>query len=233
MTPSLVKPGARASLGVRVHVLEPPSRLAQRGAQRIKRVLDIILALGLGVIAVPVMILIAAAILIESGRPVFFRHKRVGKGGRRFLLWKFRTMAPGGDEVLRKHLLAHPEVALEWRLTRKLRDDPRVTRVGGFLRRTSLDELPQLWNVLRGDMSMVGPRPVVAEELPRYGQAASLYLRVMPGLTGLWQVSGRNDTTYARRIELDGQYIRNWSLVLDTRVLLKTVRVVLLGKGAY
>ncbi len=233
MTPSLVKSGARGLFDTRVHVLEPPSALAQPGARRLKRVLDVILALGLGIIAAPFMLTVAAAILIESGRPVFFRHKRVGRNGRRFRLWKFRTMMPGGDELLRKHLAAHPEVALEWRLTHKLRDDPRVTRVGKLLRRTSLDELPQIWNVLRGEMSMVGPRPIVAEELRRYGRDASLYLRVTPGLTGLWQVSGRNDTTYARRIELDGDYIRNWSVALDTLVLLKTVRVVLLGKGAY
>jgi len=127
----------------------------------------------------------------------------------------------------------HPQEALEWQLTRKLRSDPRVTRVGRLLRRTSLDELRQLWNVLRGDMSMVGPRPVVPEELQRYGRAASLYLRVKPGLTGLWQVSGRNDITYSRRVELDGQYIRDWSAGLDILILLRTVRVVLLGKGAY
>lgn len=217
----------------RVHVLDPPSRLSRRGAQRMKRIADVIVALGLGILALPLMALIAAAIVIESGRPVFFTQKRVGKGGRRFRLWKFRSMISSGHEVLSEHLRAHPRVALEWRLTRKLRSDPRVTRVGRLLRRTSLDELPQLWNVLRGDMSMVGPRPVVPDELRRYGRAASLYLRVKPGLTGLWQVSGRNDTTYTRRIELDGQYIRRWSAGMDILILLRTVRVVLLGKGAY
>jgi lipopolysaccharide/colanic/teichoic acid biosynthesis glycosyltransferase len=117
-------------------------------------------------------------------------------------------MVQNADEILQEHLDAHPEYALEWRLHHKLRNDPRVTRVGWFLRRTSLDELPQLWNVLRGDMSMVGPRPIVEEEVPKYGAAYALYSEVTPGLTGLWQVSGRNDVSYRRRIELDTDYIR-------------------------
>jgi Undecaprenyl-phosphate galactose phosphotransferase WbaP len=232
MSPSLVQTIERPALHARVHVLESPI-LARRGPQRTKRALDILLALALGIAALPVMAVIALAILIESGRPLFFAHTRIGKGGRRFRLWKFRSMVANGDEVLRAHLAAHPELAREWRLTHKLRNDPRVTRVGQLLRTTSLDELPQFWNVLRGDMSMVGPRPVVQDELSRYGPAAPLYLRVLPGLTGLWQVSGRNDTTYERRIQLDRHYIRHWSVALDALVLLKTVRVVLLGKGAY
>jgi Undecaprenyl-phosphate galactose phosphotransferase WbaP len=229
----LVQTVERPALHARVHVLERPAILARSGPQRIKRVLDILLALTLGCVALPVMAAIALAILAESGRPLFFAHTRVGKGGRRFRLWKFRSMVGNGDEVLRAHLAGHPELAREWRLTHKLRSDPRVTRVGRLLRTTSLDELPQIWNVLRGDMSMVGPRPVVQEELSRYGSAAPLYLRVLPGLTGLWQVSGRNDITYERRIQLDSHYIRNWSVALDALVLLKTVRVVLAGKGAY
>jgi Undecaprenyl-phosphate galactose phosphotransferase WbaP len=230
MTPSLVQ---TAELRPRVHVLERPAILARRGPQRFKRSLDILLAIALGILALPAMALIGLAILIESGRPLFFVHMRVGKGGRRFRLWKFRSMAVNSDELLRAHLAGHAERAREWRLTHKLRNDPRVTRVGRFLRTTSLDELPQIWNVLRGDMSMVGPRPVVEEELGKYGSAAALYLRVLPGLTGLWQVSGRNDITYERRIQLDSHYIRNWSVWLDALVLLKTVRVVLIGKGAY
>jgi len=233
MPPGLLETDERSALVRRVHVLEPPSKLSRRGAQRMKRIVDIALALMLGVLALPLMVLIALAIVVESGRPVFFTQKRVGKGGKRFRLWKFRSMVQTGHDVLAQHLMSHPRIAQEWRLRRKLRFDPRVTRVGRLLRRTSLDELPQLWNVLRGDMSMVGPRPVVPDELPRYGRAAALYLRVNPGLTGLWQVSGRNDTTYARRVELDGYYIRRWSPALDFIVLLKTVRVVLLGKGAY
>lgn len=198
-----------------------------------KRAVDIAVAVLLGVLALPLMAVIAAAILLESGGPVLFGHMRVGKGGRRFRLWKFRTMVVDGEEILRRHLSGDPIRAREWTLTHKLRNDPRVTRVGRLLRTTSLDELPQLWNVLRGDMSMVGPRPVVDDELNRYGDAASLYLRVRPGLTGLWQVSGRNDTTYKQRIEIDKHYIRRWSPALDALVLLKTVRVVIVGKGAY
>lgn len=216
-----------------MHILERPSRLMSPGSQRMKRAMDIAVAVVLGVLALPLMVVIAAAILLESGGPVLFGHMRVGKGGRRFRLWKFRTMVVDGEEVLRRHLSGDPVRAREWALTHKLRNDPRVTRVGRLLRTTSLDELPQLWNVLRGDMSMVGPRPVVDEELNRYADAASLYLRVRPGLTGLWQVSGRNDTTYKQRIEIDKHYIRRWSPALDALVLLKTVRVVIVGKGAY
>lgn len=233
MTPSLVRPAARSAVGARLHVLERPSTLMRPASQRIKRFMDVAVSLVLGVAALPLMALIAAAILLESGGPVLFAHTRIGKGGRRFRLWKFRTMVVNGEEVLREHLAGSPARAREWALSHKLRNDPRVTRVGRLLRTTSLDELPQLWNVLRGDMSMVGPRPVVDEELSRYGDAASLYLRVLPGLTGLWQVSGRNDTTYNRRIELDKRYIRKWSPVLDLLVLARTVRVVIMGKGAY
>jgi Undecaprenyl-phosphate galactose phosphotransferase WbaP len=193
----------------------------------------VLVAVALGIAALPLMVAIVLAILIESGRPVFFVHGRVGKGGRKFRLWKFRSMVANSEEVLRRHLDSDAVSAAEWRMTHKLRSDPRVTRVGRFLRTTSLDELPQLWNVLRGDMSMVGPRPVVEEELHRYGASADLYLRVLPGVTGLWQVSGRNDTSYDRRVELDRHYVRHWSPALDVKVLVKTVRVVLCGKGAY
>lgn len=142
-------------------------------------------------------------------------------------------MAANADAVLDSHLRQHPEHSDEWRRTHKLKNDPRVTRVGRLLRRSSLDELPQLWNVLRGDMSMVGPRPIVQDEIPKYGANFALYSQVLPGLTGLWQVSGRNDTSYRKRVALDAEYIRHWSFWMDAAVLLKTVRVVLLGHGAY
>ena len=183
--------------------------------------------------ALPVGLLIAAAIMLDSKGPVFFAHTRIGKGRRTFRVWKFRTMRENAQELLERYLAENPEQALEWESTHKLKDDPRVTRVGRILRRTSLDELPQLWNVLRGEMSMVGPRPIVAGELPKYGPAFTLYSHVKPGLTGLWQVSGRNDTSYRRRVELDSEYIRNWTPELDLRLLARTVRVVLAGKGAY
>jgi Undecaprenyl-phosphate galactose phosphotransferase WbaP len=201
--------------------------------QRIKRVFDILFTLALALAALPFGIVIALAIALDSRGGVFFAHTRVGKGGRPFRIWKFRSMIAGSDEVLARYLDRNPTLVEEWRLTHKLKDDPRVTRVGRLLRKTSLDELPQVWNVLRGDMSMVGPRPIVSEESAKYGPAFALYTKVRPGLTGLWQVSGRNDTNYQRRVSLDCQYIRNWSLWLDAKILLKTVRVVLGGRGAY
>lgn len=169
----------------------------------------------------------------RDGGPALFGQQRVGRHGRRFSCLKFRTMVPDAAERMQQ-LLQQDEGALhEWQATRKLRADPRITRFGEFLRRSSLDELPQLWNVLRGDMSLVGPRPVVADELARYGERASFYLQVRPGMSGLWQVSGRNDTTYDERVALDAWYIKNWSLWYDIAIVCKTVRVVLGGKGAY
>lgn len=209
------------------------SGLLDARSQKIKRAADILMALCLIVLALPLALAIAAAIALETRGPVFFIHTRIGKGGRRFRMWKFRSMVVDADVVLKRHLDENREHLSEWLRTRKLKCDPRVTRVGWLLRRSSLDELPQLWNVLRGDMSMVGPRPIVQQEIARYGPVFSLYSRVTPGLTGLWQVSGRNDTSYRERIALDAQYIRNWSLLGDLRVLLRTVRVVICGHGAY
>ena len=204
-----------------------------RGPKRYKRVFDLAVTAVLALAALPVGLLIALAIVLDSRGPVFFRHTRVGRGGRPFRLWKFRSMVERADERLEKQLQRRPDLAREWALTHKLRSDPRVTRVGRWLRKTSLDELPQLWNVLRGDMSMVGPRPIVSAEIPRYGSRFTLYTQVLPGLTGLWQVSGRNDTQYTRRVELDCHYIRHWTALLDFRILLRTVAVVLRGRGAY
>ncbi len=219
--------------GAPAQVVQQRTGLLCARPRRAKRVFDVIFALLLGLIALPVGLLIAAAIAIDSPGPVFFVHSRIGRGNRRFRLWKFRSMVTDADEVLERHLKAHPGLALEWRRSHKLRSDPRVTRVGRLLRKTSLDELPQLWNVLRGDMSMVGPRPIVQAEISKYGPAFALYSQVLPGLTGLWQVSGRNDTTYRERVELDSRYIRNWTAATDLGVLLKTVKVVLGGRGAY
>ncbi len=194
---------------------------------------DIVTALVLLVLAIPIAVATAVAIRVETRGPVLFVHTRIGRHGRRFRLWKFRSMVVDADWTLTHYLAQHPERRAEWAATHKLKDDPRVTRVGRVLRRSSLDELPQLWNVLRGDMSMIGPRPIVEAETAKYGEALALYLEVLPGLTGLWQVSGRTDTSYQHRIQLDTEYIRNWSLGMDLMVLLQTVRVVLLGHGAY
>jgi Undecaprenyl-phosphate galactose phosphotransferase WbaP len=198
-----------------------------------KRSLDIAFAILLALAALPLGVVIALAIMLDSRGPVFFRHERLGRHRRPFLLWKFRTMRVGNDDTFREHLDRNPELAREWRLTHKLRSDPRITRVGRFLRKTSLDELPQLWNVLRGEMSLVGPRPIVRDEVAKYGAAVALYSLVSPGLTGLWQVSGRNDTHYRRRVQLDTHYIRYWTPWLDGKILLRTVQVVLRGHGAY
>lgn len=207
--------------------------LLQGGAQALKRIFDIGSAFVLILLALPFALAIAAAIARETRGPILFGHTRIGMGNRRFRLWKFRSMVVNSDEVLRAYLENRPDLAAEWNATHKLKEDPRVTRVGRFLRRRSLDELPQLWNVLRGDMSLIGPRPIVEDEVPKYGPAIELYIRVRPGLTGLWQVSGRSDTSYRRRVDLDSRYIRTWSPWLDLRVIWKTVGVILRAHGAY
>lgn len=207
--------------------------LFHASAQALKRIFDIVSALVLIILALPFAVVIALAIVLETPGPVFFGHTRIGRGNRRFRLWKFRSMVVNSEDVLRAYLEKRPDLATEWNATHKLKDDPRVTRVGRFLRRRSLDELPQMWNVLRGDMSLIGPRPIVEDEIPKYGAAFDLYRRVRPGLTGLWQVSGRSDTSYRKRIELDSRYIRSWSIWLDLRVIWKTVGVILRAHGAY
>jgi Undecaprenyl-phosphate galactose phosphotransferase WbaP len=208
-------------------------RLLGAGPRRIKRVFDLVFAALLALAAALPALLIALAIILDSRGPVFFVHTRIGKGRRPFRLWKFRSMTDDAGARLAEYLAANPERDREWARTHKLRADPRVTRVGRFLRKTSLDELPQLWNVLRGDMSLIGPRPIVSQEASKYGVGFALYSQVLPGLTGLWQVSGRNDTHYSRRVDLDCQYIRNWSVALDLKILLKTAGVVARGRGAY
>jgi Undecaprenyl-phosphate galactose phosphotransferase WbaP len=198
----------------------------------LKRSLDILGALALGIVFSPLMLLILFFMRREGG-PVIYRHRRVGRNGKVFECLKFRTMVPNAEQVLREVLERHPELKAEWLRDHKLRNDPRVTTLGRFLRRTSLDELPQLWNVVRGEMSLVGPRPVVREELMRYGRNLRVYLSAKPGITGLWQVMGRNDTDYRRRVAMDVCYVRNQNLLLDLYILLKTTRVVLGGGGAY
>jgi Undecaprenyl-phosphate galactose phosphotransferase WbaP len=204
----------------------------ERRDEAIKRTLDVSGALCIGVVLSPFLLIIVAVMWCEGG-PIIYRHRRIGRKGRAFECLKFRTMVPNADQVLRKVLARDAKLRAEWRRDRKLRHDPRITAVGRFLRRTSLDELPQLWNVLRGEMSLVGPRPVVSDELLRYGRKRGDYLSVLPGLTGLWQVTGRNDTNYRRRVALDAYYVRNRCLSLDVYILLKTTLVVIGGRGAY
>jgi exopolysaccharide production protein ExoY len=197
-----------------------------------KRILDIVGAIGLAVVFAP--LILAIVVLMRRGRgSIIYKHRRIGRDGRSFECLKFRTMVPNAEQVLRELLERDPAIKAEWLRDHKLRCDPRVTPLGRFLRRTSLDELPQLWNVMRGEMSLVGPRPVVREELLRYGRNVRTYLSAKPGITGLWQVKGRNDTDYRRRVVLDTYYVRNQGLLLDLYILFRTTRVVLGGSGAY
>jgi Undecaprenyl-phosphate galactose phosphotransferase WbaP len=199
----------------------------------VKRTSDLLLTIVGGVLLLPVVAVIAWMVKLSSPGPVFYSQERVGHRGRRFRAWKFRTMVANADEVLAGHFGLHPELKAEWDRDHKLKSDPRITRIGRWLRKTSLDELPQLWNVLLGEMSLVGPRPIVQAEICKYGAAFALYQRVVPGITGLWQVSGRNNTTYEKRVELDMYYGRNWSMWFDVQILFATIDVVLHCRGAY
>lgn len=192
-----------------------------------KRALDIVLALSGIVLLAPLLIICFLATVLTSPGPALFRHKRVGFKGRYFDCLKFRTMVTDAPERLRQLLDSDPMAAAEWAANRKLQYDPRVTAIGTILRRSSLDELPQLFNVLKGDMSIVGPRPVTEEELVRYSSAIDAYLACRPGITGLWQVSGRSTTTYSKRIACDTFYARNWSMSLDAKILIVTIPAVL------
>jgi exopolysaccharide production protein ExoY len=181
----------------------------------------------------PIFLMLVALVKFSNKGPALYGHPRVGHNGRTFHCLKFRTMVVDGDKVLREHLDADPKAREEWLATRKLQDDPRVTAVGNILRKLSLDELPQLINIIRGEMSIVGPRPVVEDELVLYEGAAVYYLKARPGLTGLWQVSGRNDVSYAERVGLDTHYVKNWSLRSDMMIIAKTIPAVCLSRGSY
>jgi len=197
-----------------------------------KRLIDIVGATA-GLIALfPVFLTAAVLITLQDGGPPLFSHKRVGRYGRQFKCWKFRSMIRNGDALLKERLANDPAAAEEWLRTQKLTNDPRITRFGHFLRRSSIDELPQLWNVLIGEMSLVGPRPITRPELDRYGKERRYYLLVRPGLTGLWQVSGRSDTAYDARIKLDREYVERWSFLRDLWIILKTIPAVLAARGA-
>lgn len=199
----------------------------------LKRFLDISILLIFSPIYLPVMLILALLIKITSPGPIFFGHKRIGKNGKIIRTWKFRSMVSNAQEILPEILASNPELQAEWDRTQKLEHDPRVTKIGKFLRKTSLDELPQLWNIFVGEMSLVGPRPVTEEELQKYGLYAEYVNSATPGLSGMWQISGRSDTGYDERIKLDMYYIQNWSIWLDLWILIKTIWVVLIGKGAY
>jgi exopolysaccharide production protein ExoY len=192
-----------------------------------KRAFDVSAALGGLIVLAPIMLFVALLVLVTMGRPVFFAQQRVGFGRSSFRCFKFRTMVRDAQEKLAQYLAENPEAAAAWRDTQKLKHDPRVTWLGGLLRKTSLDELPQLWNILRGEMSCVGPRPVLSSELARYGAHAEDYAMAKPGLTGIWQVSGRSNTTYAHRVNCDRFYVRRWSFGLDMMIILRTIPAVM------
>jgi exopolysaccharide production protein ExoY len=198
-----------------------------------KRAIDVTLAAIALCIISPLFALAALMVKCSGPGPVFFLQERIGYGGRRFYCYKFRTMVVDADAQL-QHLLDQNHFARkEWASTEKLKDDPRITEVGHILRLSSMDELPQLINVLRGEMSLVGPRPIVEKEIPRYREKFLDYRQARPGITGLWQVSGRNDISYETRTELDQRYVREWSLLGDVMIMVKTIPVVLWSKGCY
>ncbi|WP_254512249.1 undecaprenyl-phosphate galactose phosphotransferase WbaP [Anatilimnocola floriformis] len=217
---------AQPALAMHVGLLSPLALVT-------KRAFDMaIVTLG-SLLASPLLIFIAVAVRLSSPGPIFYSQERVGRHGRRFRAWKFRSMVPNADQVLKDLLAKDPVLRAEWEADHKLKNDPRITWIGRIIRKTSLDELPQLWNIFRGEMSLVGPRPIVHAEVEKYGEYYEQYAAVTPGLTGLWQISGRNKTTYEQRIEFDAYYVRNWSLWLDLHILVSTVRVVLLREGAF
>ncbi len=194
----------------------------------LKRLFDCTLVLVAAPFVAPLILLIALAVRLDGG-PAFYSQERIGRNGRIFRIWKLRSMKVGADALLEAHLAADPAARAEWASTQKLKDDPRITAVGRPIRKVSLDELPQVWNVLRGDMSLVGPRPMMPSQAPLYPGVA--YYRLRPGLTGFWQIRDRNRTTFAGRAAYDNRYAERLSFMTDLRVLAATVRVVLRGTG--
>lgn len=199
----------------------------------LKRSFDLVIGLVALILLSPLLLTIYLSIILLDGRPAIIRHTRLGACGMLFSCLKFRTMVVNAEEVLAEHLLRDDAVRDEWEATFKLKNDPRITRIGAFLRKTSLDELPQLFNVIMGDMSLVGPRPITAVEGRRYEVALFSYIKARPGITGLWQISGRNDVSYPERVKLDKAYIANWSFKKDIVILAKTPLCVITADGSY
>lgn len=217
----------------RIMVLHIKNNLSKRLHRYEKRLFDFMASLAGILLTSPLWIAMALWIRCDSPGPVFFKQQRIGRNGRAFFCYKFRSMCVDADGKLKKLLQEDPAARREWDCSFKLKKDPRITRAGRFLRRTSLDELPQLWNVLRGEMSLVGPRPIVQQEAEKYGPFIKEYHQVRPGITGLWQVSGRSDVDYAERVRMDSWYVHNWSVWIDMMLLWRTVRAVLKRSGAY
>jgi exopolysaccharide production protein ExoY len=212
--------------------LAPSGGRSLAGRAVVKWMFDKSFAILLGLAVAPFLALVLGVVYMRGGGNPLFSHRRIGRGGVPFNCLKVRTMGPEAQGELQDLLAIDPIARKEWETSFKLHRDPRVDAFGAFLRKSSLDELPQLWNILRGDMSVVGPRPITEAEADHYGRYIAEYAAVRPGLTGAWQVSGRSDTSYAARVMLDVSYVRNWSLSEDLRIVFKTVSVVVLGKGA-
>lgn len=215
-----------------VMLLRIQNNLAKRSSRFLKRTFDIIFSISILLVASPLMLFLWFKVTRDGG-PAIYGHQRVGRHGKLFPCYKFRSMVLDSDRVLKNLLDTNPEARAEWEKDFKLKNDPRITSVGRFIRKTSLDELPQLFNVLKGEMSLVGPRPIISDELERYYDDVDYYLMAKPGMTGLWQVSGRNDVDYDTRVYFDSWYVKNWTLWNDIAILFKTVKVVLHRDGAY
>jgi exopolysaccharide production protein ExoY len=198
-----------------------------------KRAMDLMLTIPVVIFGSPLLVLIYGLLKIFDPGPALFTQLRVGKDGRTFTVYKFRTMRTDAQARLDQLLASDPEAAAEWTKFQKLRNDPRITVLGRLLRKSSLDELPQLLNIVRGEMSVIGPRPVTSAEVHRYGAEYDFYIAVRPGVLGLWQVSGRNKLTYSERIKLDVKYVKDWSIWMDFTILVRAIPVVLFGRGAY
>ena len=224
---------ARGMMEEQAVVLRVQNNLARRSNRIMKRIFDIVATVCGGIFILPFMLIIAIIIYLDSGGPIIYKQKRVGRNGKEFNFYKFRSMVKNADTILEEYLNTHEDEKKEWQKNFKLKNDPRVTKIGKIIRKTSIDQLPQLWNVLIGDMSLVGPRPLLPNEVERYSGYIEDYKLVLPGLTGVWQVSGRSDTTFEERVIMDSWYIHNWSVWIDIVYLLKTVLVVVKSKGAY
>jgi len=214
-------------------VLHLRNNLARRRNRVLKRVFDFTASLLGTILIAPILIVIALLIYKSSPGPIIFSHMRIGTNGKVFPCYKFRSMVNNSQEMLKKYLEENVEARAEWNRDFKLKDDPRVTKIGAFLRKTSLDELPQLFNVIKGEMSLVGPRPIIDKEIEKYGDYIHDYYLVSPGMTGYWQISGRSDVDYDERVGMDSWYVRNWSFWQDIVILMKTIKVVFGKKGAY
>ena len=217
----------------KIMILHIRNNLASPWNRMIKRLFDILATLVGGLLISPILLAIALWVYHDSPGPVIFKHRRIGKNGKEFNCYKFRSMCVNSKEVLEYLLATNPSAKEEWDREFKLKDDPRITKSGAFLRKTSLDEFPQLWNVLKGEMSLVGPRPIVKKEIPKYGVYFKEYAMVHPGITGIWQTSGRNNIDYPERVQMDNWYVHNWSVWLDLLLLWRTGKVVVAGDGAY